>query len=234
VEGIAMEWLHKYITYPNVYIGANSRRVVRDAAALLGAPVWYMPNYYPVNQSTAHRPIPQDVINISCFGAIRPLKNHLSQAIAAIHLAEVCERQLRFHINSTRTEGRGEPILKNIRALFANSKHTLVEHPWMPHEDFLKLISTEIDIGMQVSFTETFNIVAADHVSNNVPIVASNEVAFVSRLFIANPTSTNDMVYALRVAWLLGQWGARRNKRKLMVVSEQASLAWDTALTTLA
>jgi hypothetical protein len=60
----------------------------------------------------------------------------------------------------------------------------------MPREEFLKVCKT-IDIGMQVSFSETFNIVAADLVTQGVPIVGSNEIPWTTKLFSTGPTDSD-------------------------------------------
>lgn len=78
------------------------------------------------------RPV-RGAIDIGCFGAVRPLKNQLMQAIAAISFARSRGLHLRFHMNGTRIEGGG-PVLKNITAMFARSPDAeLVLHPWFDH-----------------------------------------------------------------------------------------------------
>ncbi len=114
-------------------------------------------------------------LNVGCFGAIRPMKNQLIQAVAAINYADKAGTKLNFHMNGSRVEQRGDSVLKNLIALFEDSKHDLVLYPWMPREDFLKLIAS-MDVGMQVSMNESFNIVSADFVSQKVPIVVSEAV----------------------------------------------------------
>jgi hypothetical protein len=47
-----------------------------------------------------------------------------------------------------------------------------------------------MDIGLQVSFSETFNIVSADFVSMGVPIVVSGEVPWAPRFIKASPTDS--------------------------------------------
>ena len=89
-------------------------------------------------------------ISISSFGAIRPMKNQLMQAIAAIKFADDIERELVFHINATRVENKGDSALKNILSLFENTHHKLVQHPWLNHNEFIKVIKG-MDICMQVS-----------------------------------------------------------------------------------
>lgn len=112
------------------------------------------------------------------FWAIRPLKNHINQAIAAIQLSNEIKVDVNFHINVTRVEGGGGNILKNLRNLFNNEQRCrLVEHEWLPHPEFKELIS-QMDIVTQVSFSETFNIIAADAVSEGIPVISSKSITW--------------------------------------------------------
>ena len=212
-EGMAMDWAMRYLDIPNVMLSSNSERATKDFRALLSSrypnftikqiveKTLPLMNYYP----TENHPIPDvfkkgdPYLNVGCFGAIRPLKNHLNQAIAAIRFSQSLGRQLRFHINGGRVEGNGEPILKNLKQLFSHLPAELVLHDWLDHSKFEELVRT-MDIGMQVSFSETFNIVTADFVNNNVPVVASDEIAWVDPHYRADPTSVDDIVAKLEVA----------------------------------
>ena len=169
-----------------------------------------------------------NTINISCFGAIRPLKNHLSQALAAIHFADQQGWHLRFHINATRQEQQGQNILKNLRGVFDHLiNHELVEHQWMGHREFMNVLRTEIDLGMQVSYTETYNIVAADHIAAGVPLVTSSEVRFVLPIFYADPNSVPSMVRKLDWAWRLRHCGiVTANRWLLKRNNSQSQKAW--------
>lgn len=200
-EGIAIEWIYKYLNYKNVIIASNSENMTKQLNILLGRDIMYLPNYYPVYDSH-NRPCIKDYIDIGCFGAIRPLKNQLIQAIAAIELGNDLNRSIHFNINANRIEGKGEPILKNIENLFINNpKHKLIKHEWMDHHNFINVVK-EMDLGMQLSYSETFNIVAADFVNNNIPVVVSPEIFWVSNWFKADPNSVdeikNKMKFALR------------------------------------
>jgi hypothetical protein len=48
----------------------------------------------------------------------------------------------------------------------------------MEHHDFLRLIS-KMDIGLQVSLSESFNIVTADCIVKRVPVIVSEEISWV-------------------------------------------------------
>ncbi len=201
-EGIAMEWIFAYQQYENVIVSINSPRAEMDLNYVLPHAPLYLPNYYPVDfkQKKTHKSHCDGIIDIGCFGAVRPLKNHLIQAMAAIEFANQLGKQLRFHINITRIENNGDPVLKNIRNLFLNSTHELVEHPWLEHDEFVKLIST-MDMCLQVSFSETFNIVTADAVNNNVPVVVSPEVKWISCLYKAEQNDSQSIIKRMYFAW---------------------------------
>lgn len=209
-EGIIMDWSLRYMDRPNVILACNDVRADREFRLMISTykPEWtdelksrcvYLPNYYPVHFTPRRPPTKSDVVNIGCFGAIRPLKNQLIQAVAAVEYAKAIGKHLRFHINGTRIEGRGDAILSNLRKLFALLPCELVEHPWMPHEDFIELVRV-MDIGMQVSYSESFNIVAADMVINGVPVVTSSEIRWVNSLFYAEPNDSSSIVAALERA----------------------------------
>lgn len=188
-EGIAIEWILNYMKNKNIYIAFNNEKTFKYFFSLLkfNENCLFLPNWYPLkrinNIPNKYMGKNGGIINIGCFGAIRPLKNQLLQACAAISYADKYGLKLKFHMNATRIENNGFNVLKNIRSLFNNldSNYELYEHEWESHVEFLKTID-EMDLGMQVSFSETFNIVSADFVSRNKPIVVSDEIEWVDTL----------------------------------------------------
>ena len=239
-EGIAMKWLHGYMKKKNVVIAANAPRFVDDISNVLRAAgyedeeiearVRYLPNYYPVGDIVMpHHHGHKEAVSVGCFGAIRPLKNHLTQAIAALLFARNIGKKLHFHINVGRVEMKGDPILHNIQGLFAGLEdegHKLVMHQWMPHEEFVHMIRHNIEIGMQVTFSETFNIVAADLITNGVPTVVSKEVPW-AVVGIADPTSTNDIASSLETAWNHPKFNVIGNTTNLMLYNHKTKAAWN-------
>ena len=206
MEGIAMEWIGKYAQltekYCNLEISANSPEFNEELSEIFDIDAVYLPNIYepPKGGKRKNR---DKVLDIGCFGAIRPLKNQLQQAIAAIRFADKIKKPLRFHINASRTEQKGEQVLKNLRNLFKHTKHELVEHSWQRHSTFLELVR-QMDLGLQVSLTESFNIVTADFVSQGVPIVVSPDITWMPRIFMADPNSSDSIV---RHLWLAHRFG---------------------------
>jgi hypothetical protein len=207
-EGVALDWITAYMKFENVSFGCNSVRSYRDIRALvmsqdplmtptaLDRKILFLPNCYPDHRHQLRRKQADGYVDVCCFGAIRPLKNQLIQAVAATEYARRSGRKLRFHVNASRTEQRGDNVLKNLRALFNSTGNDLVEHPWMPHREFLHVLG-DMDCALQVSFTETFNIVAADAVSVGLPVVGSDQIPWLSSLAMAQPTDSNDIVEKL-------------------------------------
>jgi len=225
-EGIAFKWLSEYIKYKNVYLGSNTRQTVDALEEMLNTKVFYLPNYYTIKERK-HKDSNSRFLDIGCFGAIRPLKNQLIQAVAAIEYANENDKILRFHMNGDRIEGRGEPVLENIKALFAaNPKHELILHPWLNHKEFLDLVS-KMDLGMQVSFSETFNIVAADFVNCNVPVVVSPEIEWVSAIFKCPPTEKKKIKRTIGIALWTSKLGLQHlNLIKLKNYCDESECVW--------
>jgi hypothetical protein len=228
-EGVSVEWIYEYMKFDKVKVSANLKKTNYELSELIGKDLVYLPNYYPVGffNVTQPRPNEKKVLNVGCFGAVRPLKNQLIQAIAAIKYADLYDKKLKFHINVARVEGRGEPVLKNIRSLFENNpKHTLVEHQWLTHDEFIDVVQ-RMDLGMQVSFSETFNIVTADFVNNNIPVVVSDEVYWVNKLFKSKTTEVDSIVNKMRLALMTKTFkGQYLNKINLFLDSVKSQKTW--------
>lgn len=207
-EGMAINWICDYSSYQNVIVAVNAPRTLGEVRELLRIrnkwslkeslrKVVYLPNYFPLTKpDIVEFDKKKFTIDISCFGAIRPLKNQLIQAVAAIKFAEQIGKKLRFHINAGRIETEGGPVNRNLLHLFQqlhDSGHRLINHHWNPREDFLETCRG-MDLGLQVSFSETFNIVAADLVSVGVPVIGSREIPWMPMKCIANPTDSDDIV----------------------------------------
>lgn len=174
MEGNAIAWIKEYAKIATVSFNHPD---TGNEFETIGIPNYYLPNIYPVVDFKGSSYIEQrrNYYKIGCFGAIRPFKNQLAQAMAAIIFAEKKHASVHFYINYSRVEQRGEGILKNLRGLFEGTRHKLIETEWLDHVDFIKLIGT-MDACMQVSFTETFNIVTADCIASHVPVVVSKEI----------------------------------------------------------
>lgn len=199
-EGVAIEWLKGYyaIQTGNVLVAPNSNLIIQDLLAIkssVGKTV-LLPNYYEFSSEHAPKVLHDTEVHIGCFGAIRPMKNQLVQAMAAMRFADSIGRTLVFHVNASRIETRGNNVLKNIRALFMDSGHTLMEHEWLERKDFLALIR-QMDVCLQVSLTETFNITAADAVNELVPIIVGKDISWLESSRYADTSSSDSILEKL-------------------------------------
>jgi hypothetical protein len=209
-EGMALDWIGDYSSIPNVIVAANGPRMLGEVSLYLKVKqgwtdteakekVIYLPNYYPQDYKQKEYQINKEYIDIGCFGAVRPLKNHVLQAIAAIQFAEKIGKKLNFHINVGRVEGKGEPVMSNLQGLFKQlyeKGHRLISNTWAPREEFLQLCA-KMDIGLQVSFSETFNIVGADIISQGVPLVGSIEIPWCLEEYTARAQYCEEIYNAL-------------------------------------
>lgn len=227
LEGIAMDWLPRYAR-KGVGIIANSPESFDAFRVFLDCDeVDYLPNVYiPEFKKPVHVKQNKTHLDVGCFGALRPMKNHLLQALAAIRFAEEKGLLCRFHVNASRIEVGGQPVLKNLVELFHHSKiHTLVKHHWMEPDEFLSLLHSHIDIGLQVSLTETFNVVSADYVTAGIPVVTSKEVPWVSGLSQACDNSVEDIVSKMHRAYDFRSI-IRWNQQLLEWTSRNAQSLW--------
>ena len=236
-EGIALDWTYGYLKR-GVKVAGNSPRIVSDLRVIANQidNEWtrdtieimcpYLPNYYPIDKMMSYEAShDSDYLDIGCFGAIRPLKNHLMQAIGAIRYADSLKKKLRFHVNQGRIEMNGANTIKNLKALFAGStNHELVEHPWTGHDEFLTIIRG-MDLCMQVSFTETFNIVTADAVSVGVPVVMSPEIWWASGPF-ASPNDSVDIFNKLQHIHRFAFNVVHQNQEDLRIYSRGSVRKW--------
>jgi hypothetical protein len=238
-EGMAMNWLGDYIDYKNIIIGINAPRMLDEMHTYLrikkncthekiDEKIIYLPNYYPQDYKTKEYQINKEYIDIGCFGAVRPLKNHLLQVIAALKFAEHIGKKLHFHINGGRIEMKGEPVANNLRDIFEQlheQGHCLITHEWTPREQFLELCA-KMDIGLQVSFSETFNIVGADIISQGVPLVGSTEIPWLDETYAARPQYCDEIYKSLLLTHSWPQHNVDLNQRKLTKYTDLTLDIW--------
>lgn len=245
-EGIAIQWIKAYDKIKNVFVSFNHKETNQEFN-LIGVRSVYLPNIYDLDTPTSKqtflesliemffekRDCDEDnaVVNIGCFGAIRPMKNQLLQAVAALIYAEKYNKTIRFHINASRTEQKGENVLKNLRALFEGTRHELVEYTWMEHAEFEEIIRT-MDIGLQVSLSESFNIVTADFVSEKIPIVVSKEIDWMFEHSKVSTSSAEEIADKIKECLDIPKTFAHKNMKSLEAYNEGAIKTWGHFITT--
>lgn len=202
-EGISIEWIREYtkLHLKNLWIAPNTLELTKQLAEVFSHGKFvYLPNVYFIKPCFPQEKYSLCSLDVGCFGAIRPMKNHFQQALAAIKVADSIGHSLNFHINASRVEQGGENVLKNLRSLFKGSHHNLVEHGWLDHSEFLSLIS-RMDFGSQVSFSESFNIVTADFVTAGIPIVTSDDIEWMPGILKASASDFDQIVFKMKLAY---------------------------------
>lgn len=126
------------------------------------------------------------------------------------------------------------PVWKNLTQLFQHyaPKHQLVAHDWVDHDSFLALVR-QMDVVTQVSFSETFNIVAADAVSQNIATVTSDEVAWSAPCAQADPNSSEDIAAKIERMYKMKQRFPSYNPslKGLKASNVDCQQEWDKFLT---
>jgi hypothetical protein len=239
-EGMAFDWIAEYMQFENIIIATNAKRTKEEIKnyikiknrvsnkQFLDSKIIYLPNYYPQNFINKKFIKDKEYIDIACFGAVRPLKNHIIQAMAALKFADEIGKKLNFHINIGRVEQKGDSIMNNLQSIFEHvydSGHRLIGHMWSPRENFID-ICKNMDIGMQVSLSETFNIVAADLVSQGIPIVTSKEIPWTNPFYEASPTNSEEIYKKLLLTYNYPAINYKSNQYLLRRYTNKTKKIW--------
>lgn len=232
-EGNAIDWIKQYNEIPNVFPAFNSFKTFEQFLALQVGGV-YLPNIYldVDKKQRSKRNKYDDHIDIGCFGAVRPFKNQCLQVVSAIVFADRSELKLRFHMNTSRTEQGGDSVLKNIRALFEGTPHKLIEHGWLNREPFMELVAN-MDLGLQISMTESFNICAANFVEENVPLVVSPTIDWMPQSQQASTEDMEDIIAHMEYSIINRRNVVEKSLRHLNRYNKRALEAWQNFINTI-
>lgn len=228
-EGSAINWIKEYNDIERVYPAFNSEKTFEQFNTI-GIYDLYLPNIYlDVEKKERVKRDNCGVVHVGCFGAVRPFKNQLIQAMAAIVFADRNKWVLHFHMNTSRLEQAGESVLKNIKALFEGTPHKLIEHGWFEREEFLHLVS-KMHVGLQVSFSESFNIVAADFVHENVPIVVGKTISWMPTSQQCDTEDMEEIVSLMEHSIVHRNTVNRKSIRALTKYNKMALEAWEDVI----
>lgn len=163
--------------YDNLSVGGNSAKFVRWLGEAYEEHAVLLPNMYPVCGGLDFTcPAESPVIKIGSFGAIRPLKNQITAAAAAMIISDRLDMPVEFHLSAGREEGGGNIVLNAIQQMTRDIPNfSLVLDGWRGWLEFKELVA-DMDLLIHPSYTESFNIVSADGVSQGVPVVGSEAI----------------------------------------------------------
>lgn len=181
------QYVHLQKELLNFRVSGNDQEFVDWLQAAYSTPALFLPNLYALDASVPqNRPLYNGgVLRIGAFGACRPLKNFMTAAGAAIVIAKQLRVPVEFWMNGGRPDGGGS-IERAIRALIGSQRGiTLRILNWSAWPEFLDLIET-LHLMIQVSYTESFNMVTADGISRGVPSVVSQAIDWVPERWVAH------------------------------------------------
>ncbi len=196
-----VELLGKYVHLQkemlNFRVSGNSLKFTDWLSEAYTVESLFLPNLYDLDSTVMqNRPLYNGgPLRMGAFGATRPLKNMLTAAATAISISKELRVPVEFWMSGGRAEG-GETIARAIRALIRSQPSvTLRILDWCPWPDLLDFIET-MHLMIQVSYTESFNVVTADGISRGIPSVVSQAIDWVPERWIAH---SDDAMDAARV-----------------------------------
>jgi hypothetical protein len=172
-------------THKNLAVGGNNSSFTNWFRAAYNEYCILLPNLYPVKRIRSKR-WHGALLKIGALGAIRPEKNFMTAAAAAVAIQASLNVPMELHM-STGGAGFKSLTLSAIDEMIeAIPNVTLVRHHWVHWDEFVELIGS-MDLNIQVSYTESFNMVTADSISKGVPVVCSPVIYWAPESWKANP-----------------------------------------------
>lgn len=188
------DYLHVQSEVPNFRTAGNSDRLADWATSVYETACDTLPNLYyldAVNSRDSRVPWSGDLLRIASFGAQRPLKNHVSAGAAALKVARDLRVDLEFWISGDRVEG--PPIAGPLAEMFAGLKWAKIcVNPWESWNRFRATVR-HMDLLMQPSYTESFNVVTADGVAGGVTSVVGPSISWVPDHWQADVDDPSDL-----------------------------------------
>lgn len=178
----------------NFHLAGNNTRFTEWIHKAYRAPCAYLPNLYHLKRQCPHNKPPWDgsILRIGCFGAIRPQKNLMSAVGAALAMAGTANADTEIWISSGRPENSGV-IVKSVHEMVDGLPGVkLVDNGWQSWPAFLRTVR-HMDILLQPSYTETFNIVTADGVDQGVPSVVGEAIEWAPKSWMADVDDTMEL-----------------------------------------
>ena len=177
-------------THSNIKVGGNSMKFVEWLQQAYGREVVLLPNLYPLPASpTAKEWNGTAPLKIGAFGAVRPYKNFMTAAAAAIVIHRFLNVPIELHMSTGGECG----TIEAIEQMCANVHGVkLIKHEWAFWDKFIQLIA-KMDLLLQVSYTESFNLITADGIAVGVPSVVSSAIHWAPESWKADSDNVIDV-----------------------------------------
>ena len=176
----------------NLMLGGNGPNFTEWFQCAYGLFCVCLPNLYPAPDAPPCKKWNGKAIRLGAFGAIRPEKNFMTAAGAAVAIHSMMDVPVELNM-STGGENCQSTTLPAITQMTENIPgFTLKRHDWDTWDKFIPLVA-EMDLLIQPSFTESFCMITADGISQGVPSVVSPVIYWAPKSWMANPDSAMDI-----------------------------------------
>jgi hypothetical protein len=182
----------------NVHLAGNTERFCRWVESAFRKPCAYQPNLYYLDDHAGHPIHPQPIghsgpLRIGIFGATRPLKNLMTAAAGALEISRALRVPLELWLSGGRAEGGGESVLGAISEMLCGQPNVTVKpNNWQSWPQFRQTVS-HMQLLLQPSYTESFNMVTADGIAEGVPSVVSSAIDWAPAHWRADVDNASDV-----------------------------------------
>ena len=211
--------------FGNFKVGGNSKKFVDWLDQAYGDEAVLLPNLSP-SGDPLEKSWSGGALKIGAFGAVRPEKNFMTAAAAAVAIQAELGVPVELHMS---TGGEGDqgltaPAIDQM----CDGQIKVIRHPWMFWDGFIQLIAS-MDLLIQVSYTESFNMVTADGISVGVPSVVSPAIYWAPPEWKAEPDDALDVASA-GIRLLLDQEARNQGIEYLRAHNEDSLKYWERFL----
>lgn len=215
---------------PNFHIAANTHKLVTWWEATYGTDMLHLPNMYPLPKRIPQKRWECGTLRIGCFCAVRPYKNVLTAAAAALEIGvRLRVSHLEFWFSGGRAEGGGGTIVQSIKEMYNGvPRAKYVENNWESWPNFVKTVGS-MDLLLQPSYTESFNVVVSDGISQGIPTVTSEAVDWVPSRWKADSDAASDIA-DVGIRLLHDPSAARAGEEALIRHNENGLREWERFL----
>lgn len=214
----------------NFSVCGNSKRFCRFIEHAYGSPCSYLPNMYYLDGTTnVSRPIWRQcggTLRIGAFGATRSQKNFITCVAAAIEISRDLKAQTEVWINTERNDGpESRRILAAAQMLVEGLPNVVIKKAgWQSWPNFRKVVGN-MHLLLQMSYTESFNMVTADGVAEGTPSVVSNVITWAPSSWQAEADDVFDIARA-GIRLLNDHMAAKNGYNALRIHNKESLQHW--------
>jgi len=171
--------------FSKLHVASVNEQYARYLSQLYDDEVLWVPNTFN-KHLMVKQPKVNDEVDVSILCEIRPLKNMITQLCACQLLGKWLKgegKELNVHLLNSRG---GKAFIDNLRKNSDKLHFNLRIHPYMSFKENQRLVS-RMDLALQVSYTETMNYYALEHLMHGIPAITSEVIPFGDHAPIDNP-----------------------------------------------